>query len=65
MPGMVASMLVNAIRVPAKLGARSAWLENTPEYMLARKIGLDNTMICLGCNLTKISERCEHSVTKI
>merc|ERR1712032_1440437 len=34
MPGMVASMLVNAIRVPAKLGARSAWLENTPEYML-------------------------------
>ena len=34
MPGMVASMFVKAIKVPAKLGARSAWLENTPENML-------------------------------
>ena len=37
MPGMVASMLVKAIKVPAKLGARSAWLENTPENMLSSK----------------------------
>ena len=38
MPGMVANMLVNAIKVPAKFGARSAWLENTPENMLEREI---------------------------
>ena len=36
MPGMVANMFVKAIKVPAKLGARSAWLENTPENMLQR-----------------------------
>ena len=40
MPGMVANMLVNAIKVPAKFGARSAWLENTPENMLERNSGL-------------------------
>ena len=33
-PGTVATMFVTAISVPAKLGARSAWLENTPENML-------------------------------
>ena len=32
-PGMVATMLVTAIRVPAKLEAMSVWLENTPENM--------------------------------
>jgi hypothetical protein len=31
LPGMVASMLVMAISVPAKFGARSLWLENTPD----------------------------------
>ena len=27
-------MLVKAMRVPAKFGAKSLWLENTPENML-------------------------------
>ena len=29
-PGSVATVLVTAISVPEKLGARSLWLENTP-----------------------------------
>ena len=33
-PGSVATMLVTAISVPARLGARSAWLEKTPQNML-------------------------------
>ena len=58
MPGMVASMLVMAIRVPemgvsaflifllvpAKLGVRSAWLENTPENMLKIQVDLNKEM---------------------
>ena len=33
-PGILASMFVTAIKVPAKFGARSLWLEKTPENIL-------------------------------
>ena len=50
------------VRVPAKLGARSAWLENTPENMLKIQVDLNKEMETSSTDIFLI-DRCVTAFT--